>query len=395
MEYVPGITLEDLLARTADVAARASRRLLGCFCHALQAAHDAGIIHRDLKPANLMVLNAGTPDESLKVMDFGFAGFSAKPHIQLSRTHRPRSDLYAIGTPGYVSPEMIRGDRVDGRSDLYSVGIILYEMLTGRLPFRVSTRTGCSRRTSRSRRRGSARSAAGTSRRRSRRVVQLAALKYPNERQQTARELARSSAGARRGYWEATDARRGGSRNRVPRRGCRRTDSRHASGEPFHVTHEFEAYMPERLAAAKIRGFVEDRRGGDGERAGRDPHAARRARGLQEAKEGSGIFGWFGARGPRCRAGRSRSRWNCRWRSPTRASRGCAWWPRSARSKDYLPATRGTGTTAATNCTWPCGSTWASKEGEQERREKRQDQEVSTDVSLLSSLLSSPPIISV
>src|SRR5207302_6098600 len=91
-------------------------------------------IHRDLKPANLMVKNPDTPGETIKVMDFGFAGFAAKPHIQLAELtgHGP---IYAIGTPGYVSPEMIRGDRVDGRSDLYSVGVILFELLTAPLPF--------------------------------------------------------------------------------------------------------------------------------------------------------------------------------------------------------------------------------------------------------------------
>src|SRR5581483_850795 len=133
MEYVPGLTLESLLARNRVLEPVRAGRLLGYFCHALQAAHDAGIIHRDLKPANLMVQNPGTPAESLKVMDFGFAGFAAKPHIQLAEL-TGRGPISALGTPAYVSPEMIRGDRVDGRSDLYSVGVILYELLTGRLP---------------------------------------------------------------------------------------------------------------------------------------------------------------------------------------------------------------------------------------------------------------------
>ena len=136
MEYVPGITLEAVSRDRHKRQLEPERvgRLLGCFCHALQAAHTAGIVHRDLKPSNLMVVNPDTLQETVKVMDFGFAGFAAKPHIQLAELtgHGP---IYAIGTPGYVSPEMIRGDRVDGRSDLYSVGVILFEMLTGRLPF--------------------------------------------------------------------------------------------------------------------------------------------------------------------------------------------------------------------------------------------------------------------
>jgi len=138
MEYVPGVTLETLISRHRVIDPIRTARLLGAFCHALQAAHDAGIIHRDLKPANLMVTKAGAADESLKVMDFGFAGFAAKPHIQLAELtgHGP---IHAIGTPAYVSPEMIRGDPVDTRSDLYSVGVILYELLTGRLPFTGTT----------------------------------------------------------------------------------------------------------------------------------------------------------------------------------------------------------------------------------------------------------------
>src|SRR4051812_27602496 len=84
MEYVPGVTLEVLLRQAKRIDPERAGFLLGYFCHALQAAHTAGIVHRDLKPANVMVVNPGTPQESLKVMDFGFAGFTAKPHIQLA-----------------------------------------------------------------------------------------------------------------------------------------------------------------------------------------------------------------------------------------------------------------------------------------------------------------------
>src|SRR5579872_629190 len=134
MEYVPGVTLETVTTRHRSLDAERVGRLLGYIGHALDAAHTAGIVHRDLKPANLMVLKGGTPEESAKVMDFGFAGFAAKPHLQLAELtgHGP---IYAMGTPGYVSPEMIRGDSVDKRSDLYSIGVILFELLTGRLPF--------------------------------------------------------------------------------------------------------------------------------------------------------------------------------------------------------------------------------------------------------------------
>jgi eukaryotic-like serine/threonine-protein kinase len=261
MEYVPGVTLEDLLARHRRIMPDRAGRLLGYFCHALQAAHDAGIIHRDLKPANLMVVNAGQPTESIKVMDFGFAGFVAKPHIQLAELtgHGP---IYAIGTPAYVSPEMIRGDRVDTRSDVYSVGVILFELLTGRLPFNHEVmekllaahvkdsppkfhKIGC------------AHVPAGVEG-----VVQLALSKYPNERQQTAREIADAFGQALGGVklWEQT-APAGWEPPREARPAHRTPPARPsppAPPDPYRVTAAFEVSIPERLVAAKIRGFVED-----------------------------------------------------------------------------------------------------------------------------------------
>jgi eukaryotic-like serine/threonine-protein kinase len=130
MEYLPGITLDKLLARNGRFSPMRLRRLLGQFCDVLQAAHDAGIIHRDLKPANLMVLDPDTPFEKLKVMDFGLAEM-AEPSGD-GRTGRGEA---AVGTPGYMPPEQVRGEAMDHRGDLYSVGVIVYQMLTGRLPF--------------------------------------------------------------------------------------------------------------------------------------------------------------------------------------------------------------------------------------------------------------------
>ncbi len=131
-------------------------------------------------------------------------------------------------------------------------------------------------------------------------VVQLALSKYPNERQQSARELAEDvRPGARRGLLGGDRAGRAGSRRRRPTasRRRRRRRSPDPPADPFHVTHEFEAFMPERLAAAKLRGFVEDLGGrGAGERAGADPDAARRAGRAQTAPPSSGIFGWLPGR---------------------------------------------------------------------------------------------------
>src|SRR5262249_9025804 len=91
-----------------------------------------GIIHRDLKPANLMIVDPGTSFELLKVMDFGLA------KLLLPDPRNPpavTNTEFAVGTPGYMCPEQARGEEMDGRGDLYSVAVILYEWLTGRQPF--------------------------------------------------------------------------------------------------------------------------------------------------------------------------------------------------------------------------------------------------------------------
>jgi len=123
MEYVEGRTLRDLLRiggppppdRAAGIAADA--------CGALAAAHARGLIHRDVKPANVMLTGDGT----VKVMDFGIARATTSETI--TQTHA------VIGTAQYISPEQVEGREVDARSDLYSLGCMLYEMLTGRVPF--------------------------------------------------------------------------------------------------------------------------------------------------------------------------------------------------------------------------------------------------------------------
>jgi len=134
MEFVPGTTLEQLLKRERRLNIHRTALLAGCLCHALEAAHMAAVIHRDLKPANLMVMNAGTAQERLKVMDFGLAHLASKPLLTKERL-TGEAVVSAQGTPAYISPEQLRGDEVDGRADLYSAGIVLFEALTGRVPF--------------------------------------------------------------------------------------------------------------------------------------------------------------------------------------------------------------------------------------------------------------------
>ena len=136
MEYVRGISLDTLLHRNTRLAPARVGRILGQLCEALYAAHADGIIHRDLKPGNLMVVDPDTPYEKIKVMDFGLAKLIDNASGMNMMHHQTNTGLdFAVGTPGYISPEQVRGEEADFRSDLYSVGVMLFELLTGRLPF--------------------------------------------------------------------------------------------------------------------------------------------------------------------------------------------------------------------------------------------------------------------
>jgi serine/threonine-protein kinase len=132
MEYVKGQNLETLLAKAKRMTAPRVSRIIGQLCEVLQAAHEQGIIHRDLKPANLMILDADSPKERVKVMDFGLAKLiDDGPCERVTDTNVD----FAVGTPGYIAPEQVRGEALDHRGDLYSVGVMAYELLAGRLPF--------------------------------------------------------------------------------------------------------------------------------------------------------------------------------------------------------------------------------------------------------------------
>ncbi len=134
LEYLRGVDLSAMLQREGRFTPERTGRLLVQLCDVLQAAHDARIVHRDIKPGNLMILYPGTPHETLKLMDFGLAKMESMLYISAE-------DLIdfnipaASGTPEYISPEMVRGSDMDGRSDLYSVGVLMFEMLAGRRPF--------------------------------------------------------------------------------------------------------------------------------------------------------------------------------------------------------------------------------------------------------------------
>ena len=122
MELIDGITLKQYMERRGRMDWRESLHFITQIMRGLSHAHSRGIIHRDIKPQNIMVLRDG----SVKVADFGIACLANQGQTLTQE---------ALGSVHYISPEQARGDRIDARSDIYSAGVVLYEMLTGRLPF--------------------------------------------------------------------------------------------------------------------------------------------------------------------------------------------------------------------------------------------------------------------
>jgi eukaryotic-like serine/threonine-protein kinase len=124
MEYVEGVTLRDIVHTDGPMEQRRAIEVIADACQALNFSHQHGIIHRDVKPANIMISKAG----AVKVMDFGIAR-------ALADASNVTQTAAVIGTAQYLSPEQARGEKVDARSDVYSLGCVLYEMLTGEPPF--------------------------------------------------------------------------------------------------------------------------------------------------------------------------------------------------------------------------------------------------------------------
>jgi len=125
MEYFPGEDLGRLLDECRTLPGDRAIAILVQICDGLGAAHEQGIIHRDVKPANVLV----DAEDRVKIVDFGLAAASREAENRLTRTG------HLVGTPHYMAPEVIRGEQIDVRADLYSLGILGYEMLAGNLPY--------------------------------------------------------------------------------------------------------------------------------------------------------------------------------------------------------------------------------------------------------------------
>ena len=123
MEYLEGHTIEELIKKKVKFNYKIISQIIMQICSALEYAHARGIVHRDIKPANIMVLT----DYTIKVMDYGIARIDSN---SMTKTG------IAMGTPNYISPEQLQGKTVDHRADLFSLGVVIYEMLLGKRPFK-------------------------------------------------------------------------------------------------------------------------------------------------------------------------------------------------------------------------------------------------------------------
>ena len=124
MEWVEGQLLRNIVA-TGKLPTERATRIASRVCDALDYIHSHGVVHRDMKPENIMV-NA---DDQVKLIDFGIAANEGSRRLTFAKLSN------VMGTPDYISPEQVKGKRGDGRSDIYAMGVMLYEMLTGKVPF--------------------------------------------------------------------------------------------------------------------------------------------------------------------------------------------------------------------------------------------------------------------
>jgi serine/threonine-protein kinase len=129
MEFIEGESLTSLIEKNGSLAAPRAASIIHQAADALAVAHDYGIVHRDLKPDNIMIAKGRDGSDLVKVVDFGIAKASSSDAQKVTKTG------LVVGTPEYMSPEQLAGDKLDGRSDIYSLGLVAFNCLTGLLPF--------------------------------------------------------------------------------------------------------------------------------------------------------------------------------------------------------------------------------------------------------------------
>jgi serine/threonine protein kinase len=129
MEAIDGESLQKVIEKSGRLKLTRTIKIVSQICSALSSAHALGVVHRDLKPSNIMVINAGLHNESIKLLDFGIAKIVDDQRLRTTRTGE------VLGSPVYMSPEQALGQSVDEKSDQYSLGCLIFELLTGRPPF--------------------------------------------------------------------------------------------------------------------------------------------------------------------------------------------------------------------------------------------------------------------
>lgn len=286
MEYIRGINLELLLQKNSRFTPARVGRLISQLCEVLQAAHDQALIHRDLKPANLMVVDHDSPREKVKVMDFGLAKLV---DAATAADYQSSSAEFAVGTPGYICPEQVKGDPVDHRGDIYSVGVMMYELLTGRLPFvgpssmdlMLAHATEMPPRFAELGLPVSIPEPIEA-------VVFLCMEKDPNDRPQTARELAE--------LYETALAfdQSGLAFDQGQHRPVHTGTGPQLISDPNSMTFTMEAWMPESIAVVKLQGFAHD---ADGQIVDSVPGIVRMKLG-PAGSHSRGQATWFGLKRP-------------------------------------------------------------------------------------------------
>ena len=142
MEFLEGNDLADELAKRRVLSAASGIRVAMQMCRALAAAHESGVVHRDMKPENVFLQRTADGEEIVKIVDFGIAQLRSKDTELAQPKRRLTRTGMIFGTPEYMAPEQASGKHADPRSDIYSVGIIMYEMFTGAVPFTGDTFLG-------------------------------------------------------------------------------------------------------------------------------------------------------------------------------------------------------------------------------------------------------------
>lgn len=137
MEFVDGTSIAKELETKGAMTPERVERILEQVCGSLAEAHKQGVIHRDLKPENIVLMNVGEDTDVVKVLDFGIA--ARKDSADAKKVEKLTQQGMVLGTPPYMSPEQFTGKELDARSDIYSLGVMVYEMLTGKLPFDANT----------------------------------------------------------------------------------------------------------------------------------------------------------------------------------------------------------------------------------------------------------------